>query len=137
MSFTPNATIMQQNILSLTFVRYIFIPMKVYNALIVVSDCGYYYTMQSPYCSNPLSTQSHLTTCYASRHYKTGRVISAEGIGSNHHVCCCQIQTIESNKNAQTLSDREKKTADRKAEIKKEKQREKVREKEVQERNWE
>ena len=29
----------------------------------------------------PLSTQSHLTTCYASRHYKTGRVISAEGIG--------------------------------------------------------
>ena len=30
-----------------------------------------------------LSTQSHLTTCYASRHYahKTGRVISAEGIG--------------------------------------------------------
>ena len=30
----------------------------------------------------PLSTQSHLTTCYASRHYAyiTGRVISAEGI---------------------------------------------------------
>ena len=27
-----------------------------------------------------LSTQSHLTTCYASRHYKTGRVISVEGI---------------------------------------------------------
>ena len=28
-----------------------------------------------------LSTQSHLTTCYASRHYATGRVISPEGIG--------------------------------------------------------
>ena len=35
-------------------------------------------------CSVALSTQSHLTTCYASRH-KTGRVISAEGIGSVGH----------------------------------------------------
>ena len=36
--------------------------------------------------SNSLSTQSHLTTCYASRHYAyiTGRVISAEGIVSNY-----------------------------------------------------
>ena len=37
-----------------------------------------------------LSTQSHLTTCYASRHYKkTGRVSSAEGIGGAvvPHIC--------------------------------------------------
>ena len=40
-----------------------------------------------------LSTQSHLTTCYASRH-KTGRVISAEGIEEKgqridyRHICC-------------------------------------------------
>ena len=35
------------------------------------------------FCPLPLSTQSHLTTCYASHYYvhKTGRVISAEGIG--------------------------------------------------------
>ena len=33
---------------------------------------------------DPLSTQSHLTTCYASHHY-AGRVISAEGIGLDLH----------------------------------------------------
>ena len=32
-------------------------------------------------CKISLSTQSHLTTCYASHHYITGRVILAEGIG--------------------------------------------------------
>ena len=39
------------------------------------------YIMSKFRCAYTLSTQSHLTTFYASRHDKTGRVISAEGIG--------------------------------------------------------